>query len=250
MRAVGQPLWSPCCSVRWRPHVRGADRVRRLHGADHATTAPRSRSSATAPRGARDDRLRLRRRCRTTASSATSPYAPTSPRKDGYDRVYPLDVVSVSGVGGHARRSTPSRTTATTSASRSAIPTRTITGEHTYEITYRVRGALNALRRPRRAGVERDRRPSGRCRSSAASAVVHAPAAITSGRVHAGPLRLHAAVRRRRDVRANRRASFAVTQLGSVPGHDGHRRDPEGCGGAAHRSRSSRSGSTSRRRSG
>ena len=70
------------------------------------------------------------------------------PKKADTDRVYPLDVVSV-----RTSEGTPGQYT-TESFSQNGIgydrikigdPDRTITGVHTYEITYRVRGALNAF---------------------------------------------------------------------------------------------------------
>ena len=64
--------------------------------------------------------------------------------KDGYDRVYPLDVVSVSGSA-----DTPAQYTVEEDGDNERIkigdPDRTITGEHTYDIVYRVRGAMNAF---------------------------------------------------------------------------------------------------------
>src|SRR5690242_16537646 len=66
-----------------------------------------------------------------------------SPR-DGYDRVYPLSVVSVSGSA-----DTPAQYTVEEDGDNERIkigdPDRTITGEHTYDIVYTVRGALNAF---------------------------------------------------------------------------------------------------------
>lgn len=64
--------------------------------------------------------------------------------KEGYDRVYPLDVVSVSGSA-----DTPAQYTVEEDGDNERIkigdPDRTITGEHTYDIVYRVRGAINAF---------------------------------------------------------------------------------------------------------
>jgi uncharacterized protein (TIGR04222 family) len=64
--------------------------------------------------------------------------------KDGYDRVYPLTVVSVSASPG-----TPAQYSVETDGDDKRIkigdPDQTITGAHTYVITYRVRGALNAF---------------------------------------------------------------------------------------------------------
>jgi len=61
---------------------------------------------------------------------------------DRYDRVYPLDVLSVMGSEG-----TPDQYEVNESGNLLQIkvgdPDRTITGLHTYTITYRVRGALN-----------------------------------------------------------------------------------------------------------
>ncbi|MFI5054353.1 MAG: DUF2207 domain-containing protein, partial [Acidimicrobiia bacterium] len=64
--------------------------------------------------------------------------------KDGYDRVYPLSVVSVA-----ASEGTPAQYTVETDGNDKRIkigdPDRTITGAHSYVITYRVRGALNGF---------------------------------------------------------------------------------------------------------
>jgi uncharacterized protein (TIGR04222 family) len=96
--------------------------------------------------------------------------------KDGYDRVYPLDVVSVS-----ASQGTPAQYTVEDEGDNQRIkigdPDETITGEHVYDITYRVRGALNAFADHdelvwNAVGVDWSV-PIER-----ASAIVHAPAAI------------------------------------------------------------------------
>jgi len=97
--------------------------------------------------------------------------------KDGYDRVYPLDVVSVSGSA-----DTPAQYTVEDDGDNQRIkigdPDRTITGEHTYDIVYRVRGAMNAFADRdelvwNAVGVEWP------VPVEQASAVVHAPADIT-----------------------------------------------------------------------
>ena len=64
--------------------------------------------------------------------------------KDNYDRVYPLSVVSVRASAG-----TPAQYTVENVGDDQRIkigdPDTTITGAHTYEITYRMRGGLNAF---------------------------------------------------------------------------------------------------------
>jgi hypothetical protein len=64
--------------------------------------------------------------------------------KSGYDRVYPLTVESVSASAG-----TPAQYTVEEDGNDERIkigdPDTTITGEHTYDITYRVEGAMNAF---------------------------------------------------------------------------------------------------------
>ncbi len=64
--------------------------------------------------------------------------------KDGYDRVYPLDVVSVA-----ASEGTPAQYTVEDQGDDQRIkigdPDVTITGAHVYDITYRVRGAMNGF---------------------------------------------------------------------------------------------------------
>ena len=66
------------------------------------------------------------------------------PTKPGYDRVYPLSVLSVRASAG-----TPAQYTLETDGANRRIkigdPDRTITGVHTYEITYRMRGVLNGF---------------------------------------------------------------------------------------------------------
>ena len=97
--------------------------------------------------------------------------------KDGYDRVYPLTVVSVSGSEG-----TPAQYSVEEDGDNQRIkigdPDRTITGEHTYDIVYRVRGAMNAF-------ADHDELVWNAVGAEwpvsidKASAVVHAPADIT-----------------------------------------------------------------------
>ena len=64
--------------------------------------------------------------------------------KPGHDRVYPIDVLSVT-----ASADTPAQFTTEESGDNLRIkigdPNRTITGAHTYDITYRVHGALNGF---------------------------------------------------------------------------------------------------------
>jgi uncharacterized protein (TIGR04222 family) len=66
------------------------------------------------------------------------------PARKNYDRVYPLDVQSVRASAG-----TPAQYDVSTEGDNERIkigdPDRTITGEHTYEITYRVEGAMNGF---------------------------------------------------------------------------------------------------------
>jgi uncharacterized protein (TIGR04222 family) len=66
------------------------------------------------------------------------------PRKPGYDRVYPLTVVSV-----RASEGTPAQYSVEDDGDYESVkigdPDTTITGVHTYEITYRMRGVLNGF---------------------------------------------------------------------------------------------------------
>jgi hypothetical protein len=66
------------------------------------------------------------------------------PARSGYDRVYPIDVVSVTASAG-----APAQYTTEEDGDHLRIkigdPDRTISGEHTYDITYRVEGALNGF---------------------------------------------------------------------------------------------------------
>ena len=74
----------------------------------------------------------------------TVPVRTSQSGKSGYDRVYPLHVVSVTASPG-----TPAQYTVETDGDDQRIkigdPDRTITGPHTYVITYRVRGAMNGF---------------------------------------------------------------------------------------------------------
>ena len=117
---------------------RRAGRVRGVQRADRRLPLRRHHRARRHHRGARDDRLRLRRR----AQARDLPLVPVrtdQSGKDGYDRVYPLDVVSVSGSEG-----TPAQYTVEEDGDNERIkigdPDQTITGEHTYDIVYRVRG--------------------------------------------------------------------------------------------------------------
>jgi uncharacterized protein (TIGR04222 family) len=106
--------------------------------------------------------------------------------KDGYDRVYPLSVVSV-----HASAGTPAQYTVETDGDNQRIkigdPDQTITGAHTYVITYRVRGALNGF-------ADHDELVWNAVGTewpvpiSDATAVVHAPATIARVGCAYGPL--------------------------------------------------------------
>jgi uncharacterized protein (TIGR04222 family) len=96
--------------------------------------------------------------------------------RSGYDRVYPLTVESVKASAG-----TPAQYSVEQDGDDERIkigdPDTLITGEHTYDITYRVRGALNAFA----AHDELVWNAVGTDWSvpiERASAVVHAPAAI------------------------------------------------------------------------
>jgi hypothetical protein len=104
--------------------------------------------------------------------------------KAGYDRVYPLHVVSVSASAG-----TPAQYSVDDEGDDQRIkigdPDRTITGEHTYDIVYRVRGAMNAF-------ADHDELywnavgPQWSVPIDQASAAVHAPADITQIACFAG----------------------------------------------------------------
>src|SRR6185312_9198291 len=95
--------------------------------------------------------------------------------KDGYDRVYPLDVVSVA-----ASEGTPAQYTVEDQGDDRRIqigdPDVTITGEHVYDITYRVRGAMNAVGAEWSVPIEQ------------ATAVVRAPADIQQVLCTTGPV--------------------------------------------------------------
>jgi uncharacterized protein (TIGR04222 family) len=67
------------------------------------------------------------------------------PKKANHDRVYPIDVISVK-----ASEGTPADYSISTEGNNERLkigdPDTTITGEHQYEITYRVHGALNGFK--------------------------------------------------------------------------------------------------------
>ncbi len=63
-------------------------------------------------------------------------------QKKGYDRLTPLDVVAVEASGGASAKYTI-ETSGDIKTIKIGDPNRTIVGEHTYTITYRLRGALN-----------------------------------------------------------------------------------------------------------
>ncbi len=64
---------------------------------------------------------------------------------DAHDRTYPLDVVSVAGSPGTPVQYETEDAGAGTTRIRIGDPDRTITGRHTYVITYRMGGALNGF---------------------------------------------------------------------------------------------------------
>jgi len=134
--------------------------------------------------------------------------------KDGYDRVYPLTVTSVSASAG-----TPAQYTVDDDGDNQRIkigdPDQTITGEHTYDITYRVRGAMNAFSDHdelvwNAVGVDWSV-PIER-----ASAVVHAPAAIQ--RVGCATGSYGSTLPCSAAAGAGNDAVFAVTQLAPYQG--------------------------------
>ena len=63
-------------------------------------------------------------------------------QKKGYDRLTPLDVLSVTASGGASAQYTVKKSGDLENI-RIGDPDRTITGEHTYTIRYRLRGVLN-----------------------------------------------------------------------------------------------------------
>ncbi|MGH2578585.1 MAG: DUF2207 domain-containing protein, partial [Actinomycetota bacterium] len=64
---------------------------------------------------------------------------------DAHDRIYPLDVISVAGSLGTPVKYETEDAGAGTTRIRIGDPDRTITGRHTYVITYRMGGALNGF---------------------------------------------------------------------------------------------------------
>jgi hypothetical protein len=99
------------------------------------------------------------------------------PPKPNHDRVFPIDVLSV-----RASPGTPAQYTVGSEGDNTRVkigdPDQTITGEHAYEITYRVRGAMNGFE-------EHDELVWNAIGHEwpvpivAANVAVHAPAAIT-----------------------------------------------------------------------
>ncbi len=106
--------------------------------------------------------------------------------KDGYDRVYPLTVVSVSGSADTPAQYTVEDYGDDDQRIKIGDPDRTITGEHTYDIVYRVRGAMNAF-------ADHDELVWNAVGADwsvpidKASATVHAPADITQVGCNTGP---------------------------------------------------------------
>ena len=125
--------------------------------------------------------------------------------KDGYDRVYPLDVVSVA-----ASEGTPAQYTVEDQGDDQRIkigdPDATITGQHVYDITYRVQRRDERVRRPRRAGLERGR-PRVVRTHRAGERGRPGTRGHPAGAVHDRALRLVLTVRRRRRRPAPRRRS-------------------------------------------
>ncbi|MFI5046418.1 MAG: DUF2207 domain-containing protein [Acidimicrobiia bacterium] len=74
----------------------------------------------------------------------TIPVRVDYPPKANHDRVYPVDVLGVTATGGASADYEVSED-GNDLRIRVGNPDRTITGAHSYEITYRVRGALNAF---------------------------------------------------------------------------------------------------------
>ena len=119
------------------------------------------------------------------------------PTKANYDRVYPIDVISV-----RASEGTPAEYSVETEGDNERIkigdPDRTITGEHT--VRDHVPGARRAqrVRGPRRALLERRSGTSGRYRSRRRTSTVHAPADITGVNCSQGPFGSYQPCGRRR----------------------------------------------------
>ncbi len=102
-----------------------------------------------------------------------------------YDRVYPLTVVSVT-----ASPDTPAQYTVDSDGDNQTIkigdPDRTISGAHTYDITYRVKGAMNAFADHDEL-VWNAEGTDWPVPIQHATAVVHPPAAITQVNCTSGP---------------------------------------------------------------
>ncbi|MET0920226.1 MAG: DUF2207 domain-containing protein [Acidimicrobiia bacterium] len=107
-------------------------------------------------------------------------YAP----KDNYDRVYPIDVISVTASNGASGQYSTSESGDDLEI-KIGDPDTTITGAHTYEITYRVKGAYNAFEDHDELvwNAVGDRWP---VTITTARAVVHAPGDITGVNCAAG----------------------------------------------------------------
>jgi uncharacterized protein (TIGR04222 family) len=106
--------------------------------------------------------------------------------KDGYDRVYPLTVESVTGSAGTPTQYSVEDDGDTNQRIKIGDPDQTITGEHTYDISYRVRAALNAF-------ADHDELvwnaigPEWSVPIDRASATVHAPADVQRVLCASGP---------------------------------------------------------------
>jgi uncharacterized protein (TIGR04222 family) len=107
------------------------------------------------------------------------------PPKPNHDRVYPIDVISVK-----ASEGAPADYSVDSEGDNERIkigdPDRTITGEHQYEITYRVRGAMNGFKDHDEL-VWNAIGNQWAVQIGAANVTVHAPAEITGVNCSSGP---------------------------------------------------------------
>ena len=118
-------------------------------------------------------------------SSATSP--PAEAYDDRYDRVFPLHVESVSATGGASADYEVSNEPGGITRIKIGDPDETISGVHKYTIVYTVDGGHERVPRPRRAVLERDRRPVGGAGRRTRPPASRRPRTISDATCYAGP---------------------------------------------------------------
>ncbi len=173
------------------------------------------------------------------------------PDKPGYDRVYPLTILSVHGSAGTPDQYTEEEYTSgdvTYARIKIGDPDQTITGVHTYDITYACAGCSTGLPTTT-SWCGTSTASTGRC-SSSPTPVDRARAGGDHRRRAARPAASGPRSRARRPRRTATPRSFTAQAARALLEPDVHRRVAERARWRPRRSPSCRSASTSRRRSG